>query len=257
MTVDYRTLSILLHAQSKEGKTTLAATAPGRKLVLDAEGGWKWIAGSPDPNQDGKPYRRVDWDPTQPPPEDDGSWDICVVTVQQWETVSQVYQWLRDHSHPFEAFVMDSITEIQRRCRANLSGPEAMQIQDWGILLNRMEGVIRGFRDLANAPGPIRTVVFIAETELKNGKWRPAMQGKIGNALPYWMDVVGYLFTEGVPDENGQDTGKKIKKLLVGQSDQFEAGERVQGRIPDIVSAPNLTDIMNRVYPGFSEEKAN
>lgn len=37
------TLSMLVHANSKIGKTTLAATAPLPLVVLDAEGGWKWI----------------------------------------------------------------------------------------------------------------------------------------------------------------------------------------------------------------------
>jgi hypothetical protein len=248
---------MLIHGESKVGKTTLAATTPGLKVILDAEGGWKFIAGMPNPNRkteahpEGEPFRRIDWDPTQPPPEDDGTWDFAVVTVQQWDTVSRAYQWLRTGEHPFESFVMDSITEIQRRCRENLTGTEAMQIQDWGKLLILMENVIRGFRDLANAPGPIRNVVFTAECEFKNGKWRPSMQGKIGNALPYLMDVVGYLFREPVLDANGQDTGTKTRKLLVGQSDEFEAGERVQGRIPDIVAEPNITDIMSRIYPGF------
>lgn len=251
----YCTLSMLVHAPSKTGKTTLAATAPGPKVVLDAEGGWKWIAGSEDPRT-GLPYRRVDWNPTEPPPAADGTWDFCVVTVQSWETVQLVYKWLASRQHGFMSLVVDSITEIQRRLRDNLVGTEQMKIQHWGELLSKMDAAIRGMRDLANDPeNPIRCALFVAETRehRSNGKWRPSMQGQIADSLPYWMDVVGYLYAEQEADENGQPNGPKIRKLLVAQNDQFEAGERVQGRVGPVVTAPNITTIMESIYPQLAE----
>jgi len=251
---DYRTLSMLVHAPSKTGKTTLAATAPGPTVVLDAEGGWKWIAGALNPNT-GEPYRRVDWNPTEAPPGADGSWDFCVVTVRNWETVQTAYTWLASPNHGFTSFVMDSVTEIQRRCKANLRGTEAMKIQDWGTLLTQMDNTIRGFRDLTLTPdNPIKVAIFVAESkQAQTGKVVPSMQGQIGNSLPYWMDVVGYLYAEQEADENGQPHGPKVRKLLVAQNDSFEAGERVQGRIGPIVTNPNLTDIMKTIYPGTGE----
>jgi hypothetical protein len=256
----WQSLALLIHGQSKVGKTTCAATAPGKKLVLDAEGGWKWIAGSPDPNRktkehpNGEPYRRKTWDPSGPPPEDDGTWDFCVVNVQRWKTIPDVYRWLTQTNHPFDSFIMDSVTEIQRRCRQNIVGTEAMQMQQWGELLNQMEGVIRGYRDLANDPfNRITTTVFIAESKEagKNQKIRPSMQGQIINSLPYWMDVVGYLYPEKTLDENGQPNGPEVRRLIVSQNDDVEAGQRVQGRLGMVVDRPNITKMMKKIYPDF------
>jgi hypothetical protein len=215
-------LSILIHAGSKVGKSTTSATAPKPILVLDAEGSWRFI-----------PLRQVPWDPTTgPPPTYDGSWDACVVTVNQWETVKQVYDWVAQYQTPFTSIVIDSITEIQRRCKSKLVGDEAMKIADWGILLARMDSVIRGFRDLALNPYlSVRCVVFIAETrQSQSGKWVPYMQGQISVSLPYWVDICGYLYPDWEVDGNGQPT-LEIRRLWITPSQQFEAGERVQGRL--------------------------
>lgn len=218
------TLSLLVHADSKVGKTTFAATCPKPALVLDAEGGSKFLA-----------LRKTYWDPIQyAPPINDGSWDICVVVVRSWDTVQRTFQWLQTQDHPFESIIIDSITEVQRRCKQNLLNVDkAMEIRDWGRLLDMMDQTIRGFRDLTLHPThPVRCVIFIAETRQGDGKWRPYLQGQISTALPYWLDVVGYLFVDMVPDENGAMT-KKQRKLLVSPHPQYEAGERVQGRLGD------------------------
>lgn len=238
------TLSILLHADSKVGKTTLGSTAPTPILALDAEGGWKFI-----------PLRKVHWDPmTQPPPADDGTWDVCVVTIRDWATVQRVDQWLQTGQHQFRSMVVDSISEIQRRLKSNLVGTAQMQMQDWGQLLSLMDATIRGFRDLTLHPtNPLQVVVFIAETREKNGKWRPYMQGQIEVALPYWMDVIGYLFVQETHDENGQPTGQ-MRRLLVSPHPQFEAGERVQGRLDKIEDEPNITKMLHKVYPHLAQQ---
>lgn len=220
-----QTLSLLVHANSKVGKTTLAATAPTPILALDAEGGWKFL-----------PVRRVYWDPTQyAPPVYDGTWDVCIVTIRDWNTVQRTYQWMISGQHPFVSIVIDSITEIQRRCKQNLvSVDKMMEIRDWGKLLDLMDATIRGFRDLTMHPTkPVQVVVFIAETRYLDNKWRPYMQGQIGTALPYWMDVVGYLFMDNLIDANGAPTTKQLK-LLVSPHPTYEAGERVRGRLGDM-----------------------
>lgn len=254
---EWQTLSLLVHANAKMGKTTLATTAPLPILALDAEGGWKFALNSaPVRAMYGRALRRVDWNPlADAPPEYDGTWDICVVTVRKWETVSRTYDWLSQAPHDFTSVVIDSITELQRRCKSNLVGTEQMKMQDWGQLLSRMDAAIRGFRDLTmHERYPVRCVVFVAETRQKDGKYRPYMQGQIEVSLPYWMDVVGYLYVEAVTDANGQATGATQRRLLVSPHDpQFEAGERVQGRLGAVVSDPNLTAMLNKVYSDDKE----
>ena len=243
------TLSVLVHAPAKTGKTTLGTTAPLPICALDVEGGWKFIreAGY----QTGIKLRRTVWNPmTGPPPRYDGTWDFCHVVITSWNELTQAYNYLaRTELHDFRSIVLDSVTEAQRKLKANLRGTEDMTIRDWGQLLVLMDALIRNMRDLVLLPGTLQMVVFIAETEMKDGAWRPAMQGQIGRALPYWVDICGYLSTEKLVDANGQSTGK-LKRLLIGEGilPTVIAGERVQGALPDIVDNPRLTEMLTAIY---------
>lgn len=241
------TLSLLVHAPSKTGKSTLGSTAPTPILVFDVEGGWRFIreAGY----RSGVPLRKTTWDPmTGPPPEHDDTWDLCVVTVTHWQVLLQAYQWLVAAPHSFVSLVFDSVTEAQRKLKGNLRGTEQMRIQDWGDLLVQMDALIRNMRDLVHVPrSTLRLVMFIAETEMKDGKWRPAMQGQIGRAMPYWVDVVGYMYKDAEQDAQGQPT-RRVNRLLIAQHELYEAGERVQGALPDVVSDPHLGRMLDAVF---------
>jgi len=235
------TLSILVHAASKTGKTTLSSTAPKPMLILDAEGGSKFLPGV-----------KVAWDPlASGPPAWDGVWEYCIVTVRDFETMNRVYVWLQHGGHNFQSLSIDSISEVQRRCKQNLVGTEQMKMQEWGQLLTLMDNLIRGFRDLTLHPTcPIRVVIFIAETrENSKGKWIPYMQGQITIALPYWMDIVGYLFVQDVPTEDPSNPVQSIRRLLISPHPEFEAGERVQGRLGGVVDNPNIEQMLAQVYP--------
>lgn len=236
-TTKTQALSILVHAAAKVGKSTLSSTAPPPVLVLDAEGSWRFIK-----------TRKIHWDPmSEPVPRHDGTWDACIVTITQWVQVEQVYRHLTQVDHDFISVVIDSITEIQRRLKQNLKGTDAMQIQDWGQLLTKMDSTIRQFRDLTMLPGPVTCVVMIAETREDKGKWRPYMQGQIGVSLPYLVDICGYLYVGMTMDENGQLT-KKVRKLWIGPHPQFESGERVQGTLGDEVSEPNIDAMIKTIF---------
>lgn len=242
------TLSLLVHAHAKTGKSTLGSTAPLPILVLDAEGGWRFIkeAGF----RTGITLRKIDWDPlTASPPAYDGTWDVCVVTVRQWQTLTEAYNRLVREPHSFRSLVFDSITEAQRRLKANLRGTDQMRIQDWGDLLVFMDRLIRDMRDLVLLPNsPLQLVMFIAETRQNgSGKWVPYMQGQIGISLPYWVDVVGYLYPEQELGPDGQ-TSVRVLKLLVAQHPQFEAGERVQGRLGDVVREPHIQSMIGTIF---------
>lgn len=249
-----QSLSMLIHAHSKVGKTTLTATAPLPLVALDAEGGWKWIADAPSiVAMYGRPLVRREWDPMrEPPPRYDGTWDFCVVTVRQWDTVQRTYDWLVSTPHDFRTAAVDSITEIQRRCKGNLRGTEIMRQQDWGVLLSYMDKAIRDFRDLTLIKEiPTRCVVFVAETrpDSKTGKYKPYMQGQIEVSLPYWVDICGYLYVQPTIDAHGQPSGLQRQLLVSPHDPQYEAGERVQGRLGAIVSNPNITTMLRTIYP--------
>lgn len=264
MVADNKTLTVLVHAESKLGKTSLAATAPLPILTLDVEGGWKFIAESPHiAALYGGQYLNVRyWDPMREPvPRYDGTWHICAVTVNTWQVLLKTYEMVTLYEHDFATIVVDSVSEMQRRLRDNINetnNSESMQFKDWGHMLIRMDKTLRGLRDqVLCTTCPVRLAVFIAETKAKDGKFRPAMQGQIIDQLPYWFDVVGYYDQIPTVDANGQYSNTEfVRRLWVVNTPQFIAGERVQGRLGNYIDNPNLTQMLYQVYPSLSQQIA-
>lgn len=245
-------LSILIHGDSKVGKSTMTSTAPTPMLVLDAEGSWKFIRergfGS------GLPLRKRAWNPMEAPPRNDGTWDVCTVSVTSWDTMQRVWMWLTQTPHDFESIVLDSITELQRRLKNNIASDGVIKGYDgWGALLARMDNMIRGMRDLTLAPGPVRCVMFVAETRERNGKFWPTMQGQIADSLPYWVDICGYAFQSQALGPDGT-TQVKTVNLWIAPHPQFMAGERVAGLLPDNIVNPSISDMMATIYPKEASE---
>jgi hypothetical protein len=240
-------LSILIHGDSKVGKSTLTSTAPTPLLVLDAEGSWKFIRERGF--HSGKPLRRVTWDPMEAPPRYDGTWDVCYVSVTTWDTVQRVFAWLTQSPHDFRSIVLDSITELQRRLKNNIASDGIIKgFEGWGQLLVRMDALIRNMRDLTLAPGPVECVVFVAETRLTDGKYRPYMQGQIATSLPYWVDICGYAFSSTTLGDDGSTQVRSLN-LWIAPHPQYEAGERVAGLLPDNIVNPSISDMMETIYP--------
>lgn len=233
MTAFLRSISLLVHGESKVGKSWLGDSTPSPRLILDAEGGSRFT-----------PSRKVVWDPmTQLPPVDDGTWDTCLVYVHHYDTVVRAFDVLNQGEHPFKSVVLDSISEIQQRCVDSIAGTDIMKIQDWGTLLRKVSDTVRRFRDLTtHVHRPLQAVVLIAMTREVSGKRKPYVQGQLATALPYYMDVTGYLFVQKL------EGGGTARRLLVTPHDQFEAGERVGGKLGDVVENPNVSTMLDTIY---------
>lgn len=203
-------------------------TAPGPVLILDAESGTDYL--------EDVTY----WDPVnEAPPEDDGTWRNCVVSVLDYETVVKAYDYLAAGNHPFKSVVLDSISEIQQRCIDSIAGANQMKQQQWGELLRTVSGITRKFRDLKKHPtNPLWAVVFVAMTTQNEGKWIPLVQGGLKNFLPYYVDAVGWLYT----DIN--DFGQTERHLLLGPDPMFESKERFNGALPRVIDDPDLSEVI-------------
>jgi hypothetical protein len=226
-----RSLSILIHADTKVGKSTFANTAPAPRLLIDAEAAHRFLPG-----------RKVYWDPMRDgPPQYDGTWDTCVVIIREYTTLTQVVAWLVAGQHPFESVIIDSISEVQKKLQEQIAGADAMDQRKWGELLRHMEGLIRQLRDLTEHPTqPVTAVVLTAMTENRDNKWRPYVQGQLRTTLPYFIDIVGYMFVQQIPPADPSQQGTEIRRMLTRPHPQFEAGERVQGLIPQYVDGENI-----------------
>lgn len=244
-------ISAILHGDSKAGKSFAAYTVPAPRLMLDAEAAHRWLPG-----------RKVFWDPiTQAPPEppialEDGTmnWETCVVVVRNWATFVRAYEWLNSGQHPFKSVTIDSITEIQVKIKEDITSGDLetkLQFDGWDKLMVRMEVKLRQFRDLTEHPvHPLAAVVITAMTEFKDGKWRPFIQGSAAKRLPYFFDLVGYVYREKVVDAYDPTVPPRIAhKVLTGYDDNIISGERIGGLIPPIMEDLNFSHILAQAFP--------
>lgn len=246
------TLSILVHAKSKVGKSTLAATAPKPLVLFDAEGSTKFL-----------PLRKIAWDPLRtPPPQYDGTWEAAIVNVHDFDVLAEGYRWLLTGQHQFRSLVLDSVTEGQRKLKTKLVGANKMDRSDWDELLRQMDSVVRGLRDLTQHPiNPIWVAVFVSETRLgEQGKFYPYMQGQLASSLPYFLDIVSYMWVEPLLGPSGEalldPAGRpaKVRRLgIAPDHPMYEAGERVQGRLPDVIDHPDITQMFLTIYPHLAQ----
>lgn len=220
-------LTMVVHGESGTGKTWLANTSPSPRLIIDAEGGTTWTQG-----------KKVYWDVQKgtPPPTTE---ETCIATIKSFQSLGTILSWLQSGKHPFRSVVIDSLTEVQKRCLDNITGVEAADQRAWGEVLRKMEGLVRSFRDLTISNGipTLDTVVFVAGSQLKDGITRPHLQGQLGNTLPYFVDAVGYLYLQ--QDEDGNI----VRKLLLQPVGGFSAKDRT-GQFGQVITNPNIADML-------------
>jgi hypothetical protein len=248
-----QSMSFLIHGGAKVGKSSLGGTSPPPMLILDAEGSTKFLS-----------LRFRPWRPqVEAAPHYDGTWDAAVVNVTEYADLEAAWHKLLTGQHHFRSLVFDSVTEGQRKLKQRIVGTAKMGRDNWDELLRNMDVLVRGFRDLTQHPtNPLLTATFICETRMDKdrGKYVPNLQGQISTNVPYWFDVCGYLWQEvyrgsdGAPllDENGRQ--RKFTRLLTTSTHpMYEAGERVQGRLPDVIDNANIYQMLVTVFPSLVE----
>lgn len=201
-------LSAVIHGDSGVGKSWLGDTAPGPRLILDIEGETEWT-----------PSEKIQWDGRTEPPACDPDQSV-VVKVTDFEQVAFVYQWLASGKHPFRSLVFDSLHELQKRAKDSVANGGVVDQQGWGEVLNKMERMVRAFRDMLNAPGqPLEVIIYLAGSHERDGKRRPMLQGAFGDTYPYYVSLIGYLWIET------SDKGV-CRRLLIQPLGPFEAKDR-------------------------------
>ena len=203
---------LLIYGAPKTGKTSLAETAPGPRLFIDAEGGTDWLASNVVP-----------WDPKSAPPVDLDPEDTVVVHVTDWDQVEMVNSWLQKGSHEFNSVVLDSITELQKVCKRAITDT-GMELRDWGRLYDSMDPVLREIRDLTKHPtNPVWAVVITALANEKDGITLPDIQGSMARSLAGQIDTIGYL-QPGTMDSEG----RVGREMVVDPKSSLYAGDRTK-----------------------------
>ena len=174
------------------------------------------------------------------------SYDIPVIEVKTVQDLTEAYNWFTTNPQAgnFQSIALDSLSEIAEVVLNNAKRQVKDPRQAYGELLEKMETLIRLFRDLPN-----KNVVMMAKMESYKEeltgvvKYGPSMQGsKLGQKLPYFFDEV---FRLGV---NKDQQGASYRFLQTQPDLQFEAKDR-SGSL-DPVEFPNLTYVFNKIIGG-------
>jgi len=210
--------------------------------MLDVEGGHKFL-----------PINVRYWDPLrEAPPVPDGTWDTAVVVVHDYNTVLKAYEWLRSGQHYFKSVIIDSISELQVKLFDQIAGNEQLKMQQWGEVLRKLGALLRQFRDLNTHPtNPLEAVVLTAMSiQGQDGIYRPYLQGQLRVVAPYLYDILGAISVETYPNPDPTQPPYKVRRMYVERTPQYEAGERVQGRLGSVVEQQNLNieTMLNLVY---------
>jgi hypothetical protein len=229
-----RPLSLVVFGESGAGKSHLADTAPGPRLILDVEGGCGFT-----------PSRKVPWDPRGPVPKL-GPDDSAVVEITKFEDVDRAFQWLPTGKHPFRSVIIDSLTELQMRAIDMQVGASAQpQGQDWGAILRKVEAHVRGFRDLKMNPikriEVLAIVAGVKEKGQKDPTLRPLLTGQIAEKLAYHVDVQGFLTMKLNAD------GLLERSLQVVPVNNIAAKDRT-GRLGTFVASPTIPLLQDLIY---------
>jgi AAA domain len=228
-----RPLKLVVFGESGVGKSYLCDTAPGPRLILDAEGGTLFT-----------PSSKIPWDPRGPIPAL-GPDDSAVVYITKYDDLERAFQWLPTGQHPFRSVIIDSLSELQKRCVDVIAGTAAMQQSDYGTLLRKIEAHVRSFRDLTM--NPVRMIEVIAltagsrEKGLKDPVIRPLLLGQMAEQLAYFVDVQGYLTNIVGPD------GGIERKLQVVPINNVAAKDRT-GRLGISVTNPTIPGMQTMIW---------
>jgi hypothetical protein len=238
-----RALSLLVHAPAKQGKSSFSVTSPAPRVYVDSEAAARFL------EAEGR-IKAIKWNPDDPPPVYDGTWDTAVVPTRDFETVEKVYGWLNSGKHPFKSLIIDSISELQFRVVDNLTGRKQPTQQQWGGVYRDVGGFVRDIRDLTMHPTkPLECVVIIAMTRMIDNKYVPWCQGQLQTVLPFLLDATTYLYVDAHPE-----TGKPTRMLLTQPTAEFEAGNRIGDKWPIVIPEPNISKMIDAVFGPAPDE---
>lgn len=222
-------VKVLVYGKSGMGKTMLLATAPS-PVLLSAESGSLSLA----------PQNLVRvWGEGRP----DITYNMPIITIRTVDDLTAAYNWFMTdpNAQAFKTLGMDSLSEIAEVVLNNAKRQVKDPRQAYGELIEKMESVIRLFRDL-----PGRNVVMVAKQEPMKDEltgivtYGPSMPGsKLGQKLPYFFDEVWRL---GI---NKDQQGQEYRFLQTAPDLQFEAKDRSGALAP--MEAPHLGAIFAKI----------
>lgn len=246
---EHRRLFLHIHGWFGAGKTWLAATAPGPVFYADVEGG---VFDTKNP--------KVRWDDVK----DDlsiikGEKNLIVVfplqTEKQLVSVTDMFMsgQYDGKPHPFESFVIDSLTMFQTKVKREVQKPghafdpdTKIDWDGWNRLLNHM---LMRCEDLLTVTNPAHVkpvnVVLVSGTDREQAYARPLLEGAFRKRLPGLVDLHAFMRTDAIEGVNKPVLYFRstdvidAKNRLDGVARKWPEGRIVEPTIPMILDALN------------------
>jgi|TARA_X000001388_G_scaffold21567_2_gene14574 phage nucleotide-binding protein len=211
---------ILIYGAAGAGKTTLCATAPGKKLMIDMESGLLSV-------RDDK--------------------NIDVIQVKKAEDVMEICQALQSGELQYDTVCLDSISEMSEILLNYEKAKHKDPRMAYGNVQESVTNVMRAYRDLH------MHVVFVSKMEKQNVdnvmQYEPKMVGtKLGQSITYFFDEVLALRVIEEQDDDGDIVKNRWLQTDVGQG--FTAKDR-SGKLEPF-EEPCLNSIIGKL--GFDTQ---
>jgi hypothetical protein len=218
-----------VYGGSGMGKTVLMATAP-IPVLISAESGALSLRQSNLERLYGVGNPHI-------------TYNMPIIEVKTVEDLTDAYNWCAGsaQAQQFQTVGLDSISEIAEVVLNNAKRQVKDPRQAYGELIEKMETLIRSFRDLPNKNVVISAKMEPTKDELTGVvKYGPAMPGaKLGNKLPYFFDEVFRLAVGQTPQ------GEKYRFLQTQPDLQYEAKDRSGALAP--VETPVLSAVFAKI----------
>tara|TARA_R100000773_G_C4216872_1_gene115431 strand:- start:1165 stop:1881 length:717 start_codon:yes stop_codon:yes gene_type:complete len=187
--VENQGAKILIYGAAGAGKTTLCATAPGKKLMIDMESGLLSV-------RDDK--------------------NIDVIQVKKAEDVMEICEALQAGELVYDTVCLDSISEMSEILLNYEKAKHKDPRMAYGNVQESVTNVMRAYRDLH------MHVVFVSKMEKQNVdnvmQYEPKMVGtKLGQSITYFFDEVLALRVIEEQDDDGSIVKNRWLQTDVGQ----------------------------------------
>lgn len=228
-------VKVLVYSESGMGKTALCATAP-RPIIISAESGLLVLS-----KRNIEKLERLNGIAAT-------TYDIPVIQINNIAEMDEAYNWLTmsHEAKQFDTVCTDSISEIGEQCLNNAKRTVKDPRQAYGDLIEKMETLIRKFRDLPNKHVYMSAKLEPMKDELTGiVRFGPSMPGsKLGQKLPYFFDEVFKLAVGKMPPPS-QDT----YRFLQTASDLQNIAKDRSGAL-DVMEPPHLSYVFNKIMQG-------